>query len=124
MHFKPIGFAEQTGPAVAQLTGPMAKLVTAVHAGQRLGAADRLVAGQGLQQRIRLQLFAWQSKQLSHRQRAPDPVGRRQGLGCQCGVEVRPQLVKRVAPHQAGVLDLKRFAGCIHGGIVSCGVQT
>jgi hypothetical protein len=44
------GFTEQNRPAITQLPGPLAKLVAAVDAGQRLATRNQTVAGNGLQQ--------------------------------------------------------------------------
>ena len=45
--------AQQGGAAVAELPGPMAELMTAVDAGDRLGTGQGLVAGEGLQGFVR-----------------------------------------------------------------------
>ena len=49
---RPVGGAQltqQNGPAVAELASPLPELMTAVHASQRFGARQNLIACQSLQ---------------------------------------------------------------------------
>ena len=93
-------FSQQDGPAIAQLAGPDAELMAAVHTGQWLGAGKWLVAGQGGQRFGRFQPRIAQPQFTRQCPVAPDPIGRRQGSGRQLGVEIRTQSGKGVDPFQ------------------------
>ena len=93
---------QQGGPAVTELAGPLAELVAAVDAGDRLGTGQELVAGQGLQGLHRGQPGLVQAQFPSQCRVAADPVRlfeRVQVL--RCGKN-RPQAGKTVIPAQSG----------------------
>ena len=93
-------FAQQNGPAVAQLACPHAELVAAVHAGQRGRACQHLVACERLQGFFTLMPPLGQPQQLRHRMAGSHPVGGWQGSGAQLGVEVASQRGKAFLPWQ------------------------
>jgi hypothetical protein len=95
-------FTQQDGPAVAQLSGPHTKLMAAVNTGQRPGAGELLVAGQGGQRLSGLQPIFFQAQLTRQGAVAADPIGRRKGAGFKPGVEILAQPGKTVDPFQAG----------------------
>ncbi|MDT4854133.1 hypothetical protein FQZ97_884220 [compost metagenome] len=98
-------FAEQDGPPVAQLPGPLAKLVAAVHTGQGPHAGQQAVAGEGLQGVVGLRPGLVQAELARQRRAAAHEVGGRQRRGAQFGVKRRAEAGEAVAPavgRQAG----------------------
>jgi hypothetical protein len=96
-----LGLAQPNGPPIAQLSGPLAKLVAAVDRGQRLGAHHERIARKSLQVIVVKQLsgpaqFGAQSLV------AGSPARRGHGRGLQRGEKTGAQLGQAVCPVQHG----------------------
>ena len=96
-------FAQQQRAAIAQLSGPHAKLVAAIDRGQRLRARELPVAAEGIEQLIGRHPGRVQTQCACHSRAAPDPVGCGQRLGRQRGQEIGAELGEAVVPVQANI---------------------
>ena len=78
LHLVACQFAQRASPPVTQLPGPDAKLVAAVNAGRLRRTKRHLVAGKGLQMRVRRGPIAGKAELSRQGVIAPNPVGRGQ----------------------------------------------
>ena len=95
-----VGFAQQNGAPVTQLTGPDTKLVAAVDRGQGQAAGQRRIATERLQPGIGLPPVGGQAQLLPERGTVANPVGRWQRRGPQRHIKAIAQSGKTVLPGQ------------------------